>query len=171
MLGIDKKSERNQCKYYRIFLNAMGVPEIPYLAVMVTGHSSGAALAGVTAAYLVKWNFWLPKDLRLITLGQPRTGDYDFAEWHDATFPYSYRINHHHDPIPHQPPMRGNDELFHYRYEVWYDNDMAVGQPYTICQEGDGDYCSNLAENNAGAEHLVYFNRQMKVWGAAGCPS
>ncbi|KAK5971487.1 hypothetical protein GCK32_019360, partial [Trichostrongylus colubriformis] len=45
-------------------------------------------------------------------------GDYDFAEWHDATFPYSYRINHHHDPVPHQPPMRGNDELFHYRYEV-----------------------------------------------------
>ncbi|KAK6040275.1 triacylglycerol lipase [Cooperia oncophora] len=57
----------------------------PDYNVIVTGHSTGAALAGVTAAYLVKWNFWLPQNLRLITLGQPRTGDYDFAEWHDST--------------------------------------------------------------------------------------
>nr|CDJ91510.1 Lipase domain containing protein [Haemonchus contortus] len=142
----------------------------PDYKLYVTGHSAGGALAGVTAAYLVKWSHWLPKDVRLITLGQPRTGDYEFALWHDAAFPYSYRINHHHDPVPHTPPMKGKDEPFHYRYEVWYDNDMAVGQPYTICPEGDGNFCSNLANNTDGAEHLVYFNRPMKVWGPAGCP-
>ncbi|KIH50467.1 hypothetical protein ANCDUO_19454, partial [Ancylostoma duodenale] len=86
---------------------------------------------------------WTPENVRLVTFGQPRTGDYDFATWHDATFPYAYRIVHQNDPVPHIPPRLGRDKLFHHRYEVWYNNSMAVGQPYTICQEADGDYCSN----------------------------
>ncbi|VDK58350.1 unnamed protein product, partial [Cylicostephanus goldi] len=85
-------------------------------------------------------------------------------------FPYSYRIISHRDPIPHSPPRIGADAAFHHRYEVWYDNDMAVGQPYTICQEADGDYCSNTVPDKEGSDHLFYFNLQIKEWGLAGCP-
>ncbi|PIO71542.1 triacylglycerol lipase, partial [Teladorsagia circumcincta] len=111
--------------------------QYPDYKVYITGHSLGASIASVTAAYLVKWNMWAPENVRLVTFGQPRTGDYDFASWHDATFPYAYRVIHHRDPVPHIPPRLGPDRVFHHRYEVWYNNNMAVGQPYTICQEAD----------------------------------
>ncbi|KHJ80459.1 triacylglycerol lipase [Oesophagostomum dentatum] len=131
----------------------------------------GASLATVTASYIVKWGMWDPKDIRLITLGQPRTGDYEFADWHSATFPYSYRVVHHRDPVPHTPPIEGADSAFHHRFEVWYDNDMAVGQQYTICPEADGDYCSNTVISDEGWDHLLYFNVNVKEWGINGCPS
>ncbi|VDM76842.1 unnamed protein product [Strongylus vulgaris] len=144
--------------------------QYPDYKIYVTGHSMGASIATVAASYILKWGMWAPKDLRLITYGEPRTGDYDFAAWHDATFLYSYRVISHHDPIPHSPPRFGADMAFHNRYEVWYDNDMAVGQPYTICQEADGDYCSNTVSNHDGSDHLFYFNMNIKEWGLNGCP-
>ncbi|VDM65642.1 unnamed protein product, partial [Strongylus vulgaris] len=144
--------------------------QYPDYKAYVTGHSLGASMASVCAAYLVKWNMWAPENVRLVTFGQPRTGDYDFATWHDATFPYSYRIVHQNDPVPHIPPRLGPDRVFHHRFEVWYDNDMAVGQPYTICQEADGDYCSNVIKDDAVLQHLWYFDKFLHEWGAAGCP-
>ncbi|KIH55769.1 triacylglycerol lipase, partial [Ancylostoma duodenale] len=91
--------------------------QYPDYKVYVTGHSLGASIATITASYLVKWNMWTPENVRLVTFGQPRTGDYDFATWHDATFPYAYRIVHQNDPVPHIPPRLGRDKLFHHRYE------------------------------------------------------
>ncbi|KHJ88372.1 triacylglycerol lipase, partial [Oesophagostomum dentatum] len=120
----------------------------PGYKLYVTGHSMGASIATIAASYILKWGMWDPKDIRLITLGQPRTGDYDFADWHSAAV---VQDNVH-------TPCR-------------YDNDMAVGQPYTICPEADGDYCSNMADNNAGMEHLWYFDINVKEWGLNGCPS
>ncbi|KAL6744339.1 hypothetical protein Aduo_017285 [Ancylostoma duodenale] len=144
--------------------------QYPDYKVYVTGHSLGASIATITASYLVKWNMWTPENVRLVTFGQPRTGDYDFATWHDATFPYAYRIVHQNDPVPHIPPRLGRDKLFHHRYEVWYNNSMAVGQPYTICQEADGDYCSNTVISDAFSEHLYYFDKNIGEWGGKGCP-
>ncbi|VDO22261.1 unnamed protein product [Heligmosomoides polygyrus] len=86
-------------------------------------------------------------------------------------FLYSYRVIHHRDPVPHIPPRLGPDEVFHHRFEVWYNNDMAVGQPYTICKEADGDYCSNQVISVEGSEHMWYFNRNIGEWGVNGCPS
>lgn len=48
---------------------------------------------------------------------------------------------------------------------------MAVGQPYTICKEADGDYCSNQVISVEGSEHMWYFNRNIGEWGVNGCPS
>ncbi|PIO70044.1 triacylglycerol lipase, partial [Teladorsagia circumcincta] len=137
----------------------------------VTGHSLGASMASICASYLVKWNMTTPENLRLVTFGQPRTGDYDFATWHEATFPYAYRIIHHRDPVPHIPPRLGPDQVFHHRFEIWYDNDMAVGQPYTICKESDGDYCSNTVLSTEGNDHNSYYDRNLGQWASRGCPS
>ncbi|RCN38606.1 triacylglycerol lipase [Ancylostoma caninum] len=145
--------------------------QYPDYKVYITGHSLGASIATITASYLVKWNMWTPENVRLITYGQPRTGDYDFATWHDATFPYAYRVIHHRDPVPHIPPRLGRDKMFHHRYEVWYNNNMAVGKPYTICQEADGDYCSNTVISAEAWEHMWYFDRNLGEWGEKGCPS
>ncbi|EPB75755.1 hypothetical protein ANCCEY_05183 [Ancylostoma ceylanicum] len=88
-----------------------------------------------------------------------------------VTFPYAYRIIHHRDPVPHIPPRLGRDKMFHHRYEVWYNNNMAVGKPYTICQEADGDYCSNTVISAESWEHMWYFDRNLGEWGEKGCPS
>lgn len=121
------------------------------------GHSLGGALASVCSSYMLKIGLATPDHLRLVTFGQPRTGDKDWAQWHDATvirplphchnpllqFLYSYRIVHHKDIVPHIPPRGGPDEVWHHRFEIWYNNAMAVGDPYQICAEDDGLYCSN----------------------------
>ncbi|WKY09040.1 hypothetical protein Q1695_001859 [Nippostrongylus brasiliensis] len=142
----------------------------PDFKVYVIGHSSGAALADVTASYLLKWNFWTPENLRLVTMGQPRTGDYDFAAWHDATFLYAYRIISYEDPVPNMPGRYGKQKYFHSSFEVWYNNTMAVGEPYTVCQGADGDFCSNTVNNTNMWDHLQYFNVNIKSWGKQGCP-
>ncbi|XGW06917.1 hypothetical protein V3C99_016881 [Haemonchus contortus] len=144
--------------------------QYPNYKFYVTGHSLGASIASICASYLVKFNMTTPENLRLVTFGQPRTGDYDFAAWHEATFPYAYRIVHHRDPVPHIPPMIGADQVFHHRYEVWYNNDMAVGQPYTVCKESDGDYCSNTVISTEGSDHDSYYNRDLGHWASQGCP-
>ncbi|KAK5973047.1 hypothetical protein GCK32_012747 [Trichostrongylus colubriformis] len=51
-----------------------------------------------------------------------------------------------------------------------YNNNMAVGQPYTICQEADGDYCSNTIVSAEFWEHMWYFDRNIGEWGVQGCP-
>ncbi|RCN38605.1 triacylglycerol lipase [Ancylostoma caninum] len=112
-------------------------------------------------AFFFLWNGGLEQQVRTLKYQYP---DYK------VYFPYAYRIVHQNDPVPHIPPRLGRDKLFHHRYEVWYNNNMAVGQPYTICQEADGDYCSNTVISDAFSEHLYYFDKNIGEWGGKGCP-
>ncbi|CAO4368590.1 unnamed protein product [Caenorhabditis nigoni] len=142
----------------------------PDYEIWVTGHSMGGAIASIAASYIVKTGLYTSDKIKLVTLGQPRTGDYAFAQWHDATFPYSFRIVHHRDIAAHIPPMEGQDELFHHRTEVWYNNNMTVGMPYTLCAEADGLYCSARQVDYSTEDHVWYFGINFVDWGAAGCP-
>ncbi|CBZ39491.1 Fungal lipase-type domain-containing protein [Caenorhabditis elegans] len=144
--------------------------QYPDYEIWVTGHSMGGAIASIAASYIVKIGIFTPDKIKLVTLGQPRTGDYAFATWHDATFPYSFRIVHHRDIAAHIPPMEGQDELFHHRTEVWYNNNMTIGQPYQLCAEADGLYCSNRNLDYSGEDHVWYFGINFVEWGQAGCP-
>ena len=49
------------------------------------GHSLGGALASTCASYLVKLGLADPVHTKLVTFGQPRTGDKEYAQWHDQT--------------------------------------------------------------------------------------
>ena len=91
-------------------------------------------MASIAASYLVQVGLFQGSDIKLVrfqqpltmttttnlklTFGQPRTGNYDWASWHDDTFPFSYRIVHHRDIGPHIPPQKqyeSNDDFFHHR--------------------------------------------------------
>ncbi|CAI5444424.1 unnamed protein product [Caenorhabditis angaria] len=136
----------------------------------ITGHSLGGSMASIAASHLVQIGLFKPENIKLVTLGQPRTGDYAYATWHDATFPYSFRVVHHRDPVPHIPPMEGKDELFHHRTEVWYNNNMTVGSSYKLCAEADGLYCSSRNLDAEPNDHMTYFDVQnMQDYGLAGC--
>uniref|UniRef100_A0A8R1EUC8 Lipase_3 domain-containing protein n=1 Tax=Caenorhabditis japonica TaxID=281687 RepID=A0A8R1EUC8_CAEJA len=155
--------------------------QYPSYELWVTGHSMGGAIASIAASYIVKSALYTADSIKLVTLGQPRTGDYDFAAWHDRTFPYSFRIVHHRDIAAHIPPQDGPDELFHHRTEVWqfytahmrvsrYNNNMTLGEPYHLCAEADGLYCSARQLDVSAEDHVWYFGRNFVEWGQAGCP-
>ena len=83
----------------------------------VTGHSLGAAMASLCAAEIIKLGY-LPADrIKLITFGQPRTGDRDYAVAHDSLMNYSYRVIHAHDVVPHLP-TEGFENYQHHKSEV-----------------------------------------------------
>uniref|UniRef100_A0A1I7UFC8 Lipase_3 domain-containing protein n=1 Tax=Caenorhabditis tropicalis TaxID=1561998 RepID=A0A1I7UFC8_9PELO len=145
----------------------------PGYELWINGHSLGGALASVAASYLVDQKIWRPENIKLVTMGQPRTGDYDYALWHDQTFPYSFRIVHNRDIVPHIPPQLGPGySLYHHRTEIWYPNDMEMGAEFQKCESADGYYCSATLDFNLSYDdHGLYFVKEMPAWGGAGCPT
>ncbi|KAJ1368717.1 hypothetical protein KIN20_029975 [Parelaphostrongylus tenuis] len=57
--------------------------QYPLYQIWVTGHSLGGALASLTASYIIATNLTLADSVRLVTFGQPRIGDEEFAFAHD----------------------------------------------------------------------------------------
>lgn len=62
------------------------------LKVSFTGHSLGGALASLAAIRTVLDGVRNSNQIKLITFGQPRTGDTTYAFNHDRLVPYSYRL-------------------------------------------------------------------------------
>jgi hypothetical protein len=126
--------------------------------VWITGHSLGAALASITAGSLSKLGYISSEKILLITFGQPRVGNIDYANAMDSLVSESYRIVHANDLIPHLPP-KGLLGYFHHKSEVWYNNDMSVGSSYIICEENEGAKCSNSGHDFNWGDHGIYFNK------------
>lgn len=145
----------------------------PNFEVWINGHSLGGALASVAASFIVEDRIFKPENIKLVTMGQPRTGDYDYALWHDKTFPYSFRIVHNRDIVPHIPPQLGiGYSMYHHRTEVWYPNDMEQGAGFKTCESADGYYCSaTLDFDLTYDDHGLYFVKEMPAWGGMGCPT
>ncbi|EGT47273.1 hypothetical protein CAEBREN_18843 [Caenorhabditis brenneri] len=145
----------------------------PDYELWINGHSLGGALASVAASYMVDQKIFKPETIKLVTMGQPRTGDYDYALWHDQTFPYSFRIVHNRDIVPHVPPQLGPGySLYHHRTEIWYPNDMEMNAEFEKCESADGYYCSATLDFNLSYnDHGLYFVKEMPAWGGAGCPT
>lgn len=52
--------------------------------MQVTGHSLGGSLASLAASFVVGSGFAKTKNTKLVTLGQPRTGDLVYAIGHNT---------------------------------------------------------------------------------------
>uniref|UniRef100_A0A0N5C0Q7 Lipase_3 domain-containing protein n=1 Tax=Strongyloides papillosus TaxID=174720 RepID=A0A0N5C0Q7_STREA len=148
------------------------IVKYPTYQLWVVGHSLGGSMAAMASAYCVKKNYFTTENVKLVTFGEPRTGDIDFAEGHDALVKYSYRVVHNHDIIPHLPPRVFDnlfDSPFHHRYEIWYENDMSSGKTYQVCTRADDHACSNSVSNTAAGDHVVYFNKNIADFAKNGC--
>ncbi|EPB67415.1 triacylglycerol lipase, partial [Ancylostoma ceylanicum] len=85
----------------------------------VTGHSLGGAMASLAAHAIVGSGIADSKKLKLITLGQPRTGDKVFAKNHTASIDYSFRVTHWRDVVPHIPSFDERPAgYYHHKSEV-----------------------------------------------------
>jgi hypothetical protein len=85
------------------------------------GHSMGGSLASITSALVIKAGTFKADKVKMVTFGQPRTGDQDYAEAHDSLVPYRFRVVHNKDKVPHLPwQVYPTDQPYHHRFEVWY---------------------------------------------------
>jgi len=87
---------------------------------IITGHSLGGALASLFSLYMKDHLKWDNPLTTLITFGQPRVGDANYANTHDAFISpnQKLRLVYRYDIIPHLPSA----DITRYRHhsrEVW----------------------------------------------------
>lgn len=66
----------------------------PNYEVWVTGHSLGGALASLAASYIISTNLVTQDKIKLITYGEPRVGEKNYASAHDNQLGYAFRVTH-----------------------------------------------------------------------------
>ncbi|XGW14646.1 hypothetical protein V3C99_000711 [Haemonchus contortus] len=135
----------------------------------IVGHSLGGAMASLAASYIEKVKLYDGNLIKLVTFGQPRTGDNVFAKAHDAQIPYSYRVVHAHDIVPQSPPD-GYRNYRHHKSEVWYNNNMTTAD-YVVCYADESMTCSDQVPllDLTFRDHHRYYNVYISEWGAANC--
>lgn len=133
----------------------------PELEVAVTGHSLGAAMACLCALDL-NVNVGI-SNLKIITFGQPRVGNKVFAQFFNERIPYSIRMTHGHDPVPHLPPPSPVSQTYSYYHtatEVWIYNIGSGFRQFEvekICDSsGEDPLCCKSVVGNSIFDHLQY---------------
>lgn len=91
----------------------------------------GGSMAALASNFVIANGLATSSRLKMITFGEPRTGDKAFADTHDQLVPYSYRVIHKRDIVSHIP-LDGQAGFHHHRNEIWYDNDMAENAKYKV---------------------------------------
>lgn len=93
----------------------------PNVQLWVFGHSLGGSLATLAANAAVRKGIFASEKVRVVTMGEPRTGNYDFAADVSKNIPQTYRIIKKSDFITKLPfrLMSGQKNAYHNNFEVW----------------------------------------------------
>lgn len=175
-------------KTFKYFYDAMAIlyPNIstyvnqqltqnPTYEVWVTGHSLGGAVASLAATQLRLDGVVSADKLKLITYGQPRVGGATFAKAHDRLIPYSFRVTHYLDLVPHIPPCLREPGAsgcvadqsdywgYHHGSEVWFDAEIMTLYGYKLCPgnpENEDMGCSDgqWQTGYSTSDHVTYYN-------------
>ncbi|CAJ0597032.1 unnamed protein product [Cylicocyclus nassatus] len=120
------------------------IRKYPTYDIWITGHSLGGALASLAASYLLETGTAPRSKTKLITFGQPRTGDGIFAERLNNKIDYAFRVIHDNDMVPHIPPnlptLFGKLRYHHHKKEVYYGRNMRNG--FKVCNTENDSSCS-----------------------------
>uniref|UniRef100_A0A914C6X8 Fungal lipase-like domain-containing protein n=1 Tax=Acrobeloides nanus TaxID=290746 RepID=A0A914C6X8_9BILA len=159
--------------------------------IIITGHSLGGALASLTA-YQIRYNVsnTSPDQIHLVTFGEPRTGDYIYANNLRNYINYIFRVVHGSDPIPHLPFCSSNsaggcqssntNQYYQHAQEIWYHgastDNYHMGTYDDSCSKTDGEDSSTLPGQspsptgyNGGVVHTHYFDVDISTFGANYC--
>ncbi|TKR60253.1 hypothetical protein L596_027529 [Steinernema carpocapsae] len=175
---------------------ALTDPQLKDYQVTFTGHSLGGALASIAALRCVLDGRRASNQVKLVTFGQPRVGNVDFAMKHDELVPYSFRVVHRLDIVPHLPackkvrdrrnrrddskPCNPNSKkkAYHHGTEIWYPYGMAEGAQYFEClgepKNEDFDCSDSLSFEFSKydtyiSDHRHYFGHRVPSFGKLGC--
>ncbi|OZC12580.1 triacylglycerol lipase [Onchocerca flexuosa] len=155
--------------------------------IIFTGHSLGGSLASLASSHFAY--FYASRgidsaDIRLITFGEPRTGNRDYAYAHDILVPVSFRVVHRGDLVPHLPSClinvrtfacssRFNFGPYHHGIEIWYPENMTETSPFRLClgqPQNEDQTCSDGYYRHYTIEdHLYYFGEHVSNYGVSGC--
>ncbi|KAL7937270.1 alpha/beta-hydrolase [Trichoderma chlorosporum] len=138
----------------------------PTFEIVSTGHSLGAAVATLAAAFLRTQGFAID----LVTFGSPRVGNDDFANFVTSQPGAELRVTHFDDPVPRLPPI-----IFEYRHvspEYWLSTGNGSTVDYTV---PDIEVCTGIANTdcNAGTDGLdltAHANYLRHISGCAPSP-
>lgn len=95
--------------------------------VKTTGHSLGAAMAQLTGMMLIKNGYTVDQ---MITFGQPRIGNSDYASFSDSIWKTQWRMIHHKDIVPHNPGAAWPLDFYHTSTEIYANKDSTT---YKTC--------------------------------------
>uniref|UniRef100_A0A1I7U763 Lipase_3 domain-containing protein n=1 Tax=Caenorhabditis tropicalis TaxID=1561998 RepID=A0A1I7U763_9PELO len=141
----------------------------PGYEIWVSGHSLGGSLASLAASYIIGTKLVDGSRVKLVTYGEPRTGNKDYAHAHDNQLAFSYRVTHNRDVVPHVP-NEDFEGYYHNKYEVYYRENMKAGAKFTICNGDEDNSCSDgLWITTSIDDHLHYFEKDISAWGDKGC--
>ncbi|KAL9240869.1 hypothetical protein vseg_015041 [Gypsophila vaccaria] len=136
--------------------------------VIVIGHSMGGAMAAICALDLTVYH--KIDNIQVMTFGQPRIGNADFASYYTQYIPNTIRVTHDHDIVPHLPPYYRyfpEKTYHHFPREVWLYNIEFGSLIYTvdkICDSsGEDPSCSRSVLGSSVSDHLVYFGVNLKA--------
>ncbi|ESQ41866.1 hypothetical protein EUTSA_v10013982mg [Eutrema salsugineum] len=136
--------------------------------IIVTGHSMGGAMASFCGLDLVVNEG--EENVQVMTFGQPRVGNADFASYYSLLVPNTFRIIHDHDMVPHLPPyyyLIPQKTYHHFPTEVWvrdlsFSNLVLLSVEKVCDNTGEDPTCSRSVVGNSISDHLRYFGVDMK---------
>ncbi|VDM67057.1 unnamed protein product [Strongylus vulgaris] len=143
----------------------------------VTGHSLGGSMASLGASYILGEKLATKEKTKLVTFGQPRTGNEAFKIAHEMQSDYVFRVTHWRDMVPHIP----NVGYYHHRAELkfvevrtypYYFLLLAHGTrcEHTLFSAGEDKGCSKGLWVTASIhDHTHYYNKQVSEYGINGC--
>ncbi|KAI0471894.1 alpha/beta-hydrolase [Xylariaceae sp. FL0804] len=135
---------------------ATATADNPSYAIVYTGHSLGAAVATLAAAYGREAGY--AGDL--YTYGSPRVGNGNLVAFITDQAGGEYRVTHLDDPVPRLPPIILN--YAHTSPEYWLDDGEATTTDYTtadieVCTGYKNTSCNAGTSGLDGTAHDYYF--------------
>ncbi|KAJ0230291.1 Fungal lipase-like domain-containing protein [Hirschfeldia incana] len=132
--------------------------------IMVTGHSMGGAMAAFCGLDLIVNEG--EENVQVMTFGQPRIGNADFASYYSLRVPNTFRITHDRDIVPHLPPYFyyfPRKTYHHFPTEVWVrDNFSNLVSTEKVCDNtGEDPTCCRSVWGTSISDHLRYFGVDM----------
>ncbi|KAK9769121.1 putative Lipase [Seiridium cardinale] len=121
---------------------AAAVATNPSYSIVFTGHSLGAAVGTVAAAYVRNAGY----SIDIYTYGSPRVGNRPFVAYVTDQAGAEYRVTHLDDPVPRLPPI-----ILNYRHtspEYWLSDGTANTTEYTV---SDVKVCEGYANLGCNA--------------------
>ncbi|VDO69277.1 unnamed protein product, partial [Heligmosomoides polygyrus] len=136
------------------------IQKLRKVSIMFTGHSLGGALASLASTVYAHRHPSRQFRVHLITYGQPRVGNYEYAESHSRLVRNSWRIVHKYDLVAHLPACAFrifshscasllNHSPYHHGTEVWFPTNMTQNALFRIC-----DGLPLYEDDSCSAQHL-----------------
>ncbi|KAJ9060181.1 hypothetical protein DSO57_1033576 [Entomophthora muscae] len=95
-------------EYIQALHQLLATPTYSEYDVVVTGHSLGGALAQLASIHAHRKLKLGWERIKIVTFGQPRVGNLDFARWFNQQPVMYTRVVNENDLVPHVPPIFTN---------------------------------------------------------------